>query len=224
MQGIRTSLLGRYTEQNENESRLSLVPVSATSTRSLTIAADFHPSVTVNRTLNARVGVNARGGLLVSRASTLDFGSIDYGGGVWASAGKDFSRVRIGLGGTFQGSKSHLPLALLKEWEEVEDLAREFNTREVIWDFSYGVLGGILVTERTSLNGKVLQTKPFGNLPPPGGEGPALPGEGRPVSTIVMGSVSYLVGGLTPVDVGYKVSTGDGITTQSVFLQGYFGF
>jgi hypothetical protein len=158
MQGIRTSLLGRYTEQNENESRLSLVPVSATSTRSLTIAADFHPSVTVNRTLNARVGVNARGGLLVSRASTLDFGSIDYGGGVWASAGKDFSRVRIGLGGTFQGSKSHLPLALLKEWEEVEDLAREFNKREVIWDFSYGVLGGILVTERTSLNGKVLQT------------------------------------------------------------------
>ena len=39
-----------------------------------------------------------------------------------------------------------------------------------------------------------------------------------------MGSVSYLVGGLTPVDVGYKVYTSGLMTSHSIFLQGYYGW
>ena len=41
---------------------------------------------------------------------------------------------------------------------------------------------------------------------------------------MVMGSLSFLVGGLTPVDVGYKISNVGDITAHSVFVQGYFGW
>jgi hypothetical protein len=207
--GAHMSLLGRYAQQNQNEQG----PFGATTTHAVTIATDFHPSVAVNRTLDWRVGVDARTGLLFSRASNLNFGSLDFGGGVWTSARKDFSRVRIGAGGLFQGSKSYVPSAIVGD--DLEFLATAINNRDVMWDFSYGVLGGFLITERTSLNGKVLQTKPVNS---------AI-ADARPGSTIVMASISYLVGGLTPVDVGYKVSTGGGrVTAHSIFLQGYFGF
>ena len=38
----------------------------------------------------------------------------------------------------------------------------------------------------------------------------------------MLGSLSYLIGGHTPVDVGYKLSTGGGLVAHSVFLQGNY--
>ena len=214
-QKIHLSLLGRYANQNENEHSISPgsgllpVPVTATKTTSYTIATDFHPSVVVNPSVDLRIWLDARSGLFFAQ-SALDFGSVDVGGGFWTSAQKDFSRVRIGVGGLVQGSKSYVPLGLLGEGDEVQFLAKAFNNGPITWDYSYGGVLGLLVTERTSLNGKFLETRPVESA--------------RDTSTIVMGSVSYLVGGLTPVDVGYKVSTARGITSHSVFLQGYYGW
>jgi hypothetical protein len=36
--------------------------------------------------------------------------------------------------------------------------------------------------------------------------------------------VSYLIGGLTPVDIGYKYSNSTDIRAHSIFVQGYFGW
>ena len=57
------------------------------------------------------------------------------------------------------------------------------------------MVGGYALTNRTSLNGKFLQTVPIGT--------PAA--EDRAAPWLVIGSVSYLVDGHTPVDDGYKL-------------------
>jgi len=44
----------------------------------------------------------------------------------------------------------------------------------------------------------------------------------RPPARLAMFSFSYLFGGVTPIDVGYKVSTTGGITAHSIFVQGNF--
>jgi hypothetical protein len=46
----------------------------------------------------------------------------------------------------------------------------------------------------------------------------------RPTLTTFMVSVSYLVGGLTPIDIGYKHTASGDITSHSIFVQGNFGF
>lgn len=207
MDGIHFSVLGRYAKQTQNETQ----GFAATTTNSFTIATDYHPSVVVYPSLDLRVGLDARTGLLYSRASAISLGSLDFGGGVWMAARKDFSRVRIGAGGLLQGSKSYIPT--WKLGDDITFLADAVNKNPIAWDVSYGVIGGYAVTTKTSLNVKWLQTVPREPT-----------GQDRPTSTIVMGSVSYLVGGLTPVDVGYKLYTSGGITAHSIFLQGYFGF
>jgi hypothetical protein len=208
LEGAHMSVLGRYGQQRQAIQSGAGGP--ATETRSLTIATDFHPSAVVSPAVEWRVGIDARGGLLLSRADALNLGSLDYGGGVWTSARRDFSRVRVGFGSMLQGSKSYVPTSIVGD---LKFLADAINQRPISWDLSMGAIGGYELTQRVSLNGKLLQTRPR-----------QRDGEERPSTTVMMGSVSYLVGGLTPVDVGYKFSSGAGVEVHAVFLQGHFGW
>lgn len=217
------SLLARYAQETENDSPLDdiqqRVPVTATSTKSINVAAVYHPSRLVNDEYDWRVGVDAHTGFFFAQAATLDLGSLDYGGGVWTSAQKNFlkrggfNRLHLAVGSLFGGTQSHVPLALLpSNSDDTSALAKAFNDRGVQWDVTYGIVGGYALSGRTSLNVKTIQTLP------------AASDSGRPTLTTVMGSVSYLVGGLTPIDIGYKHTVSGDVTSHSVFLQGNFGF
>lgn len=207
MHGAHTSIQGRVTKQNENVGSLR-----QTGTRSYTVAADYHPSIELDAPLLVRVGLDARSGLLYSHGDTLDFGSIDLGGGVWSSVQKDFDKVRVAGAGLLQASKSFVPSGLVGD--ELRLLADAVNDRGLAWDLGYGMVGGYALTNRTSLNGKFLQTVPIG----------INAAEERAAPWLVIGSVSYVVGGHTPVDVGYKLSKARGLSAHSVFVQGYFGW
>jgi hypothetical protein len=206
VESLHLSFLGRYTSLEDNAETLS-----PTRTRSYSIGTDFHPSKTVNEALEWKIGVNARGGLLYSTAKTMNLGSVDFGGGVWSSVRKDFERFRIGAGAVLEGTKSRVPTVFVNE--EWTFLARAINSRPLLWDVAYGALGGFVLTGDTTLNGKFLQTVPVSYLE-----------AGRPASTIVMGSISHLVRGVTPVDVGYKFSKTGLLKGHSIFIQGYFGW
>jgi len=208
----QVTVLARYTQETENSAPIT-VPVTATSSKSINLTADYHPSIAINDEYDVRVGADAHGGIFVARASTLDFGTVDAGGGVWTSARKDFSRVRLAGGAMFGGTESHVPVGLLPEGGDAAALAEAFNSRGLQWDFSYGVVGGYALNRTTSLNGKLLQTLPADS-------GIA----GRPALTSFMVSVSYLVGGLTPIDIGYKHTVSGDVTAHSIFFQGNFGF
>jgi hypothetical protein len=207
MDGINTSIQGRVTTQHEN-----LGLLRQTSTRSYTATVDYHPSKVIDAPVPVRVGIDARSGLLYSHGDTLDFGSIDLGGGVWSSAEREFGKVRVAGAGLLQASKSVAPSGLLGD--ELKLLADAVNDRALAWDLGYGVVGGYALSERLSLNGKFLQTIPLGTQA----------AEDRLSPKLVIGSLSYLVGGHTPVDVGYKVSKARGFSAHSVFVQGYFGW
>jgi hypothetical protein len=214
------SIIARFAQENENESPIagSDIPVTATSTRSINVAADYHPSRLMNQDYNWRVGVDAHTGLFFARATTMDFGTLNYGGGVWTSVQRDllsrggFRRVRIGGGTLFGATSEHVPESFLPDSGDVKSLADAFNSRGIQWDLSYGVLAGYAINQRTSLNGKVLQTVPTASE------------FARPTLTTVMGSLSYLVGGLTPLDIGYKHSVSGDVSSHSIFLQGNFRF
>jgi hypothetical protein len=86
------------------------------------------------------------------------------------------------------------------------------NSRPVSYDLAYGGLVGFLTSERTSVNGRFMETR-------------AVIEDAqwsRPPARLAMASFAYLIGGVTPMDVGYKISTVGGITAHSVFLQGNF--
>jgi hypothetical protein len=206
MEKIHTSIQGRFTQQKENVGLLR-----QTGTQSFTVAGDYHPSIEIDAPLPIRVGIDARAGLLYARGDMLDFGSIDLGGGAWSSVQKDFDKVRLVGAGLLQASKSLVPAGLVGE--NLRMLADAVNRRRLAWDAGYGVLGGYALTQRASLNGKFLQTVPLGT-----------PAEDRAAPWLVIGSLSYAVGGHTPVDVGYKLSKARGLSAHSVFVQGYFGW
>jgi hypothetical protein len=195
--GVPLSVQGRYVHQND-----------AIGTRATTVSVDYHPSYELNPEYAWRIGASARSGFLYSTSSALDLGSLDFGGGVWTAATKDFARVRLGVGGLFQGSRSVLPESFVGE--DLGFLARALSDDDINFDASYGTVLGFIASERMSLNAKVLETRAV-----------ASDGE-RPTSRLFLASVSYLLGGVTPIDAGYKVTTGGGVKAQSVFVQGNF--
>lgn len=207
---IPLSVQGRYARQHD-----------AVDTRSLTASVDYHPSWIIDPTapFEWRVGVDARSGIVYARSSSLesrpeisplDLGSIDIGGGVWTSARKDFSRIRVGGGTLFQGTKSHVPASLAGD--DLAFVAQSMNHSPVAFDLTYGGLVGFLTSERTSVNGRFMQTH---SVAPDAG----WP---RPPARLAMVSFSYLFKGVTPIDAGYKVSTTGGIAAHSIFVQGNF--
>ena len=207
---IPLSVHGRYARQQD-----------AVDTGSLTASVDYHPSWVIDATnlLEWRVGFDARSSIIYSRSSSLDsgpgispldLGSFDVGGGVWTSARKDFSRVRVSGATLFQGTKSQMPASLAGD--DLGFVAQAMNQSPVAFDLAYGGLVGFLTSERTSVNGRFMETRSIAPDP----EWP------RPPARLAMFSFSYLVGGVTPIDVGYKVSTTGGITAHSIFVQGNF--
>jgi hypothetical protein len=208
----QVTVLTRYVQETQNTSPIT-VPVTPTSSRSINVEGDYHPSIVLNDQYEWRVGADAHGGIFVARATTIDFGTVDAGGGAWTSARKDFARVRIAGGAMFGGTKTHVPVGLLPDGGDAAAIADAFNSRGVQWDVTYGVVGGYALNPKASLNGKVLQT-----LPTDGGIA------GRPNLTTFMVSVSYLVAGLTPIDIGYKHTMSGDINAHSIFFQGNFGF
>jgi hypothetical protein len=66
--------------------------------------------------------------------------------------------------------------------------------RAIAYDLSYGGLAGYLVSERMSLNTKVMETRVVHSE------------RDRPPTRLLMVGVAYLLGGHTPIDFGYKVS------------------
>jgi hypothetical protein len=208
LDGIHTSLQGRVTQQKENVGALR-----QTGTNSFTASADYHPSLALAAPgFDVRLGVDARGGVLYAHGDTLDFGTIDLGGGVWSSATKDFEKVRVSGAALVQGSKSLAPTGLVGD--DLRFLADAVNDRGVAWDLGYGLVGGYALSGRASVNGKFVQTIPVNT--------PAA--EDRPAPWVIISSLSYLVGGHTPVDVGYKLSKARGLNAHSVFVQGNFGW
>jgi hypothetical protein len=197
--GTHLSVEGRYAQQNAD-----------VNTRSTTAGVAYRPSIELNPELDWRVGLDARTTLLYSSSRALDLGTIDLGAGAWTSARKDFARVRVGGGAVFQGTKSHVPSFLAGDGYSF--LADAINDRGLSYDVSYGTILGFVVAPRTSLNAKVIETRAVAG----GGE--------RPASRLLLASVSHLFGGDTPIDVGYKISTGGGINAHSIFLQGNFRF
>ena len=196
-EGKHLSIEGRYARQNQD-----------ISTRSTTIGVAYHPYVQVDPSLDWRVGLDARSSLLYSSSNALDLGTLDLGAGVWTSARKDFSRLRVGGGALVQGTKSHVPSFLVGDGYTF--LADAVNERRIAYDVAYGTIVGYAVAPRTSLNVKILETRAI------------APEADRPASRVVLASVSHLFGGDTPIDVGYKVVTGGGVDIRSVFLQGNF--
>jgi len=178
-------------------------------TKSFMGSMGLHPSVKLNDAAQWRIGLDLRSGLLVSRSSVLTLGTIDLGAGAWTSAARDFARVRIGGGAAFQGSHSWVPTALLHE--ELLDIARALDYG-LVFDAAYGGLAGVLVSKNTSLNAKLVETRPMSDDS----------GRARTSSRLFIGSLSYLIGGHTPFDVGYRISTTQGVRSHSIFLQGSY--
>ena len=194
---INVSLEGRYAHQRED-----------VETRSTSFSADYHPSIEIDPSVAWRVGVDARSGFLYSRSNAFDFGSLDVGGGVWTSARKDFSRLRIGGGSLFQGSKSYVPSLLARD--DLSWVTNAVGQRAIAYDLSYGGLAGLLVSERMSLNAKVMETRAVHS------------DRDRPPTRLLIVGMAYLIGGRTPIDFGYKVSKGGGLDAQGLFAQGNF--
>jgi hypothetical protein len=195
--GTALSIAGRYAQQDD-----------ALRTRSTSVAADFHPSVGIGANDAWRVGLTAHTSLSYSRSTDLDLGSIDVGAGAWSSVQHDFSRVRIGAGGIFQGTKTRVPLAIAGD--ELEFLAQVLNERGIAYDATYGGLVGVVIGPATTFNAKLFETRAVDG-----------PGDRRP-TRVLLASVSHLVGGLTPIDFGYKVLDGGGLEAHSIFFQGNF--
>jgi hypothetical protein len=154
------------------------------------------------------VGLTTRTGVSYAHSTDLDLGSIDVGAGGWTSVQHDFARLRVGSAVLFQGTKTYIPDAIVGE--DFSFFADAVNERGIVYDATYGGLVGVVIGPGTTLNAKALETR-----------GVAAP-EGRAPSRMFMASVSHLFGGVTPIDVGYKLATGGGLRAQSFFVQGNF--
>jgi hypothetical protein len=197
MKSAPIAFRGRYAQLTQN----------TLTTQSFMASVGVHPSVELNDAAHWRIGLDARSGFLVSHSSALSLATLDLGAGAWTSATKDFSFVRIGGGASFQGSHSWVPTALVRN--DLIDIARALD-QGLLFDVAYGGLAGVLLSKSTSLNAKLIQTNP------------ATGDDGRPSSRLFIASLSYLIGGHTPFDVGYRLSTTDGVRTQAIFVQGNY--
>jgi hypothetical protein len=195
--GAALSVSGRYATQDD-----------VLRTRSTTVMADYHPSMTIDERGDWRVGLTARTGVSYAHSTDLDLGSIDVGAGGWTSVQHDFDRLRVGGAVLFQGTKSYIPNAIVGE--DMSFIADAVNERGIAYDATYGGLVGFVIGPATTLNAKALETRTVA--------GP----EGLAPSRMIMASVSHLFGGVTPIDIGYKLATGGGFRAQSFFVQGNF--
>jgi hypothetical protein len=216
------SVQGRYADHSED-----------LRTRALTVAADFHPYRELNRAVAVlRVGAVARSGVTYANASAANkaplpsgatgvssnqprFGSIDFGGGGWASAFKDLGRTRIVGGALLQGSESHVPAAWLGD--NFEYLADAINDRGLDFDLSWGGSVGYDLTNRTVLIGKYLESD---NVKSGLESDPALPDLDlrKAASRTVIAGVAYRTGALR-FSGGYRFASTGAISANAIFFR-----
>ena len=182
-------------------------------TRSTNIGVNVHPSYgRVGASTEFRVGVDGYFNTLYSTSRALDIGSLDYGAGPWASGRKDFDRASILFGGILLGSKTHIPNALVDD--DFEFVAQTINDRPLRWDFTYGGAVQYLVAPRVYVGGKLLQSAAV----------KSAIDEGR-TSQLVLVNLAYLVGGDSPLDFGYRFSTGgERFRAHAIFMNANFAF
>jgi hypothetical protein len=198
--GKTVSLQGRFVQQREGFS-----------THATAFSVDYHPFVEIDKSIRLRIGGTARGGLLYSRSSAMDLGSVELGGGAWVSGFKDLGRVRIGGGTILQGSKSYIPPVFDDGEDGLGFLADAINERDIQYDIAYGVTAGVDTSSRTTLIVKLLQNKPVSSR------------ELRNDSWLVQTALSYRFG-LPSVNVGYKHYSTTGLRSHSVFVMGNFNW
>jgi hypothetical protein len=182
-------------------------------TRSTNIGVNVHPSYgRTGASTEWRVGVDGYFNALYSTSRALDLGSLDYGAGPWASGRKDFDRASILFGGILLGSKTHIPDPLIDE--DFAFVAEEINERPLRWDFTYGGAAQFLVAPRVYVGAKFLQSMAV----------KSAFDEGR-TSQLILANVGYLVGGDSPLDFGYRYSTGEQrYRAHAIFMNANFAF
>jgi hypothetical protein len=217
------SVQGRYANHSED-----------LRTHAVTLGVDFHPYIELNRAIAVwRVGAVARSGITYANAAAANaaplpggttsgpatepnFGSIDFGGGGWASAYKDFGRARLVGGGLLQGSDSHVPGAWLGD--AFSDLVDVVNDRGMDLDFSWGGSVGYDLTERAVLLGKYLETD---NVKSGIKADPLLPDLdlGKPASRTIILGAAYRTGALR-FSGGYRRAGMGDFNANAIFFRG----
>jgi hypothetical protein len=215
------SVQGRYADHSED-----------LRTHALTVAADFHPYREFNREIAVvRVGAVARSGITYANATAANraplpsgatetsseptFGSLDVGGGGWASVFKDLGRTRVVGGALLQGSGSHVPASWLGS--NFGYLADAINARGLDLDLSWGGSVGYDLTNRTVLIGKYLESD---NVKSGLESDPTLPDLdlGKPASRTVIGSIAYRTGALR-FSGGYRFASTGSISAHALFFR-----
>jgi len=216
------SVQGRYADHSED-----------LRTHALTVAADFHPYREFNRAVAVfRVGAVARSGITYANAAAANraplpsgaadtssreptFGSLDFGGGGWASVFKDLGRTRVVGGVLLQGSESHVPASWLGD--NFEYLANTLNGRGLDLDLSWGGSIGYDLTNRTVLIGKYLESD---NVKSGLESDPALPDLDlrKPASRTMIASVAYRTGALR-FSGGYRFASTGAINANAIFFR-----
>jgi hypothetical protein len=188
-------------------------------TTATNVAVDYHPFIERGRTTKVRIGGAARAGFLYSSSRSLAaatglepirFGSIDVGGGGWASVRRRFARVTVGGGGLLQGTKSYVPPG--DEGTFRAAIADALNDRGIAYDLTLGGTARYDATSAISVIGRVAETY-------------ALESSiDRPATHLVLGGVMYALAPGASIDLGYKVVSFGDTTSQSLFFQGNFGW
>ena len=142
-------------------------------------------------------------------------GSLDFGGGGWASVFKDLGRTRVVGGVLLQGSESHVPASWLGD--DFEYLASTLNGRGLDLDLSWGGSVGYDLTNRTVLIGKYLESD---NVKSGLESDPALPDLDlrKPTSRTMIASVAYRTGALR-FSGGYRFASTGAINANAIFFR-----
>lgn len=202
--GRFASVQGRYARMQES-----------LSTNAWAVTFDYHPYLEIERNVIVRFGASARTGFLYSHSEmsgasqAIDLGTVDFGGGGWASVRKNFRRVRVGGGMLFQGTKSFVPVI---DDDEVDFLAGIINGRGISWDVAYGGTIAVDTSTWTAVIAKYLESR-------------SVKAEfDRPALHLVLIGYSFTLGPGAALDAGYKFTSTADVRAQSVFVQGNFGW
>lgn len=174
-----------------------------------TFSVDYHPFVEINRTITWRVGGTGRAGFLYSSSNAMDLGSLEFGGGGWASGFKEVGRVRAGGAAMLQGSRSWVPDAFTGDGDDLAFLAQAINDRGILYDLTFGGTASYDTSDRTRVIVKVLENTPLSLR------------DDRGDSWLLSTGLSYSIG-LPTLNVGYKLYSTSALRGHSLFFQGNF--
>jgi hypothetical protein len=194
----------------------------ALDTRSVRGGINVHPYWRRSgATTEWRAGADGYFSALYSASSALDLGSLDYGGGGWASGRVELTRASVSFGGILLGSKSHIPLGLVTDTYDF--VAEEMNDRPIRWDLTIGGSVETPLSNSVAVGGQFLNSQMVGGQFHPV-QFPNSDDPGR-TSQLFLGYVAYLIGGDRRLDFGYRYSTGgERYHAHGIFMNANFAF